>query len=163
MISYQLTGKVNLMRKKKKNILLIIAFVLAICLTGLTLYPSAIYTDIFYKVCGYTITNAFILIAGYAILRELRSLALWRFIVYLLSIVAGNICIDFILPVRQLCPAPFTPDYFLMAVFGDFILLSIFNFMLLRLIFFMKTKNAVMFGVVISLINSIFCLGQYCK
>jgi hypothetical protein len=136
---------------------------LAICLTGLLLYPSAIYTDVFYKVCGYTITNAFILIASYAILRKLRSLALWRFIVYLASAVAGNICIDFILPVRQLCPAPFISDYFLMAVFGDFILLAIFNFMLSRLIFLMKTKDAVIFGVMISLINNVFCLGQYCK
>jgi|GEM_PF-1645459 len=137
---------------------------LAICLIGLWLYPSAIYTDVFYKICGYTITNAFILIASYVLLRKLRLLALWRFIVYLVSIVAGNICIDFILPMRQLCPSPFmASNYFLFFAFGNFVLLALFNFMLSRLIFFMKIRDAIVFGVIISLINNVFCMGPYYK
>jgi hypothetical protein len=152
------------MRKNISQWLFGLSAFMAMCLLCLSLYPSVIHTDAFYKICGYTITNAFILIVSYAILRKLRSLAFWRFIVYLVSVVAGNICIDFFLPVGQLCPSPFiTSNYFLFFALGEFVLLAFFNFMLSRLIFFMRIKDAVIFGVIISLINNIFCLGQYCK
>jgi hypothetical protein len=35
--------------------------------------------------------------------------------------------------------------------------------MLSRLIFSMRIRDAIVFGVIISLINNIFCLGSYYK
>ena len=71
--------------------------VIALCLIGLMLHPSIIYSETFFVSCAYVVVDAFALAVGYSMLKKLKILALWKFAVYIAAIVIGSLAINFYL------------------------------------------------------------------
>ena len=126
------------------------------------LNTSLVFPDVFYTVYGYTVTNAFILVAGYAVLQKLKTLAFWRFSVYLVFAAAGSVCVTLLLPAGELKISPFsTSAGFLFFTLGIFAILASFNFALSRIIFTLSIRESCLFGVFIGLINMLMIISIF--
>jgi hypothetical protein len=139
--------------------------VATLCLSSVVLYRyivhSALYwgyrdilcaSDTFYfivfTVCSFAAVDAFAFYIGYVILGKFNMLASWKFAVYLVVTVWGNIMIVFLL-------SPIASENFLCLILAAFILLVFFNFAILEIFFDASIREARFISMLISLINTL--------
>lgn len=147
-----------LMSKNKLRWFWYFSAIAALCLIGVILYPSIIFSDTLYIVCEYVVVEAIVLVVVLSILRKLNMLVSWKLIVYHTVIVAGSLSINFLLSPVEL--AKFL--LFVLVVFTFFVFL---NLLLSKIIFVISVKKACLIGMLMGLINALMVIhtATFCK
>ena len=157
------------MRKNSVQWFLGLSAFAALCLIGLMLNPSVIYTRILSIVCVAGIIDAVVFFIGYGIFRKFEMLVFWKFAVYLVLIVAPSTIISgittdlshnfFVARDNFFVLRPdIRPDPQLFLLFCAFILFVSLNFVLWRVLFNVTIRQAGLLGFLVSFFNTIACL-----
>ena len=125
--------------------------VAALCLVGLMLYPSIIFSDTLYIVCTYVAVDAFALAVGYSMLRKLNVLASWKFAVYLAVVVMVSLAINFFL-------SAVAYKSLLLFALIVFTLLALLNFALSKITFAVSLREACLIGMLVGLVDALMCI-----
>ena len=125
--------------------------VTGLCLIGVTLYPSIVFSDTLYIVCEYAVVEALVLAVVLSILRSLNLFVSWKLIAYHAIVVAGSLAINFLL-------SPIELTEFVLFALTVFALLVFLNFALSKLIFVISVRKACMIGMLTGLINALMVI-----
>ncbi len=154
------------MLRKKLQWLWYISAIAALCFSGVILYLFTIHSnlypiykdmfrafsnDFFIVVCFCAVVNAIAIVVGYTMLRKLNMLTSWKFAVYFVTVLVGNILIVFLLsPAESLGFLPFVLTVFMLLVF--------FNFAASETIFTLSIREAFLIGIILGLTNTLLSI-----
>ncbi|RKY08940.1 MAG: hypothetical protein DRP56_03360 [Planctomycetota bacterium] len=137
------------MRKNSVQWFLGLSAFAALCLIGLMLNPSVIYTRILSIVCVAGIIDAVVFFIGYGIFRKFEMLVFWKFAVYLAAKITLCLAIYFWHPRIDLSNVLLLSSI----MFGVFVIL---NIILWKKLMCLTIRQACWTGIIVGLINTFF-------
>ncbi len=158
------------MRTNSSQWFLGMSAVTMICLIGLILNPSMVYAGVFSVISTLTVANSITFLIAFSILRKLRTLAFWRFAVYLIPIVAAGMTLSglttklsrnlrFARDGFYVLRPDVRPDPQLFLLICGFVLLASLNFVLWRVLYNATLRQALLLGFLVGFFNTITYLA----
>ncbi len=131
----------------------------AICLIGVILYPSIVFSDTLYIVCEYALVEAIVLVIVLCILRKLHMLDSWKLIAYHFVVVGGGFSANILLSSLEIhIGDPQQKNLLFFSVFAVFVLFAFINFALSKIIFVVNMRKAYLLGLVMGLVNALMVI-----
>lgn len=132
-----------------------------LCLIGVIVYPSIVFSEILYISGCYLGINAVVFIIGFGILHKLKMLYSWRFAAYLSIVLAGSFFINVLL--YRFMSDGFYVETMLYDISGrdflgvliTFMGLSLLNFVILKILFALSFWQSCSMAIVMGLVGAI--------
>jgi len=151
--------KETFLSKNKLRWFCYLSAIAALCLISVILYPSIVFSDTLYIVCGYAVVEFVVLVVVLIILRKFNILNSWKLIAYHAIVVSISLSINILLSSLEIhLGDPQQRNLLLFSVFSVFMLLAFLNFALSKIIFVISVRKSCLLGVLMGLINTLMVI-----